>query len=120
MLRRTHQYTDSIDLLRSKGLKRMADVYTADGERIGGTLRFIHRPVEDVNPDLRLYRSYLIVQSILLGGPAYIPTVYVADYNPATNRVDLSANLDTLEDETWNREPDFAARGLGVYEELPE
>lgn len=120
MLRRTHQYTDGIDLLRSKGLKRMAEVYTADGERIGVTLRFIHRPIEEVNPDLRLYRSYLIVQSILLGGPAYIPTVYVADYDPAAGRVELSATFETLEDETWNREPDFAARGLGVYEELPE
>ena len=121
MLRRTHpQYPDNIDLLRSKGLKKMADVITADVERIGVKLRFIHRPVEDVYPDMRLYRTYLIVQSILLGGPAYIPTVYVADYDPAANRVSLSADLDTLEDETWNREPDFAARGLGVYEELAE
>lgn len=121
MLRRTHpERAESIDMLRSKNLKKFTDVYTADGERIGVTLRFVHRPIEDVNPDLRLYRSYLVVQSILLGGPSYVPTVYIDDYDPAANRLDLSATLDHLEEELWNREPDFVARGLGVYEELPE
>lgn len=121
MLRHTHTPNiDGIDMLREKGLKKMAEVYTNDGERIGVTLRFIHRPIEEVNPDLRLYRSYLIIQSVLLGGPAYIPTLYVGGYDPAANRIDLTVNFDRLEDETWNREPDFAARGLGVYEELPE
>jgi hypothetical protein len=107
-------------MLRSKNLKKFTDVFTDDGERLGVTLRFVHRPIEDVNIDLRLYRSYLIIQSIVLGGPAYIPTVYVDAYDPAANRLTLAADMDTLADELWNREPDFAARGLGVYEELGE
>lgn len=121
MLRRTRrQFTESIDTLRSENLKKYTDVFTSDGERIGVTLRFVHRPIEDVNEELRLYRTYLVVQSILLGGPAYVPTIYIAGYDPANNRLNLAVDLNHLEEETWNREPDFVVRGLGVYEELPE
>jgi hypothetical protein len=111
---------ESIDMLRSKNLTKFAEVYAADGERIGVTLRFVHRPVEDVNNDLKLYRSYLVTQSINLGGPVYIPTVFIEGYDPTQKRVTLSANLRTLNEELWNREPDFVAHGLGVHEELPE
>jgi hypothetical protein len=105
-------------MLREKNLKKYTSVYTVDGERIGVILRFVHRPVEEVDIDLRLYRSYLVVQSLVLGGPAFIPTVYVADYNPETDRLDLAVDMKRLADELWNREPDFVARGLGVFEEL--
>lgn len=121
MLRRTQpEFIDSIDMLREKNLKKYTEVFTEDGERIGVVLRFVHRPIEEVDPMLRLYRTYLVVQSIVLGGPAFIPTVYVAGYDPAAGRLNLAVNLNTLEEELWNREPDFAARGLGVYEELAE
>lgn len=121
MLRRTHlQAVESIDMLRSKNLKKYTDVYTSDGERIGTTMRFVHRPIEDVNEAMRLYRSYLVLQSIVLGGQTYVPTVYIEDYDPVGNRVNLAASLNTLEEELWNREPDFVVRGQGVFEELPE
>lgn len=121
MLRRTHlEFIDSIDMLREKNLKKYSEIFTDGGERIGVALRFVHRPVEDVDPMVRLYRTYLVVQSILLGGPAYIPTVYIAAYDPAAGRVNLAVNLNTLEEELWNREPDFVAYGRGVYEELAE
>ncbi|WP_374686084.1 hypothetical protein [Promineifilum sp.] len=120
MLRRKHpQPIESIDMLRTKGLKRFAEVFTADGERIGAVLRFIHRPIEEVNDEMKLYRSYLETQSIQFAGPVYIPTVYIEDYDPAANRVILAVDLNTVRNEAWNREPDFAARGLGVAEELP-
>ena len=121
MFRRTQlQQTETIDMLRAENLKKYTEIYTRDDERIGVALRFVHRPIEDVNEALRLYRTYLVLQSIVLGGPAYIPTVYIGNYDSIGNRLNLSADLDTLEDETWNREPNFVARGLGVYEELPE
>lgn len=121
MFRRSQpQLTETIDMLREKNLKRFTDVYTSDGERIGITMRFVHRPIEEVNEAMKLYRSYLIVQSIVLGGFTFVPTVYINDYDPLGNRLNLAVDLAMLEDETWNREPDFAARGLGVYEELPE
>ena len=121
MLRRTHLHAiETIDMLRSQNLKKYTDVFTSDGERIGVVMRFVHRPIEDVNEELRLYRTYLVLQSIVLGGLTYVPTVYIAAYDPAGNRLNLAADLNTLAEETWNREPDFVVRGLGVYEELPE
>jgi hypothetical protein len=111
---------ESIDMLRSKNLVKFTEVYTSDGERIGVALRFVHRPIEDVNEELKLYRSYLIVQSLNLGGPVYIPTVFIQGYEPADNRVTLAADMRTLNEELWNREPDFVARGQGVFEELPD
>jgi hypothetical protein len=106
-------------MLRSKELKKFAEVFTVDGERIGAALRFIHRPIEDVNEEMKLYRSYLVTQSIQFAGPVYVPTVYIEEYDPAANRVVLAVDLSTVENEAWNREPSFAARGLGVAEELP-
>ncbi len=120
MLRRKHpQPTESIDMLRAKELKRFTEVFTADGERLGSTLRLVHRPIEDVNVELKLYRSFLVVQSLVHGGPLFVPTVFIHDYDPAANRVDLSVDLDVVMNEVWNREPDFVARGQGVAEELP-
>jgi hypothetical protein len=106
-------------MLRAKNLARMTPVFTADGERIGVTIRFVHRPILEVNEAQKLYRSYLIVQSIDLGGPTYIPTLYIKDYDPQKNRVTLMADLETIQEEVWNREPNFVARGEGVFEELP-
>lgn len=121
MLRRKHPHpVESIDMLRNANLKKFTEVYTADDERIGVALRFIHRPVEEVNVDQKLYRSYLVVQSIQHGGPVYIPTLFIETYNPADNRLTLLVDLDLVENEIWNREPDFAARGQAVPEELPE
>lgn len=120
MLRHKHpQPVERIDTLRANGLKRFAEVFTADGERIGAALRFIHRPIEEVNDEMKLYRSYLVTQSIQFAGPVYIPTVYVEAYDPAANRVTLAVDFNTVANEAWNREPDFAARGLDVAEELP-
>ena len=121
MFRRTQlQQTETIDMLRAENLKKYTEIYTKDGERIGVALRFVHRPIEDVNEALRLYRTYLVActERQLLGVP--VPTAYLGNYDSIGNRLNLSADLDTLEDETWNREPNFVARGLGVYEELPE
>ena len=120
MLRRKHPHmTESIDLLRANGLKRFSEVFTVDGERLGVSLRFIHRPIEDVNVEQKLFRSYLVVQSLPPAGPVYVPTVYVEGHDPATGRVTLAVDMNTVMNEVWNREPDFAAHGQAVAEELP-
>ena len=120
MLRRKHPHpTESIDTLRAKELKRFVEVITADGERLGVTLRFIHRPIEDVNIEQKLYQSYLVVQSLEHGGPLFVPTVFVDSYDPAAARLTLTADMDMVMNEVWNREPDFVAYGQGVAEELP-
>ena len=120
MIRRKHPHLEeSIEMLRSKNLRKFTDVFSADDERIGAALRFIHRPVEDVNNEQKLYRSYLVVQSIQFGGPVYVPTLFIESYEPDANRLTLGVDLETVKEEVWNREPDFAVRGLAVPEELP-
>jgi hypothetical protein len=121
MLRRAHDTPeDAIVMLRDKALKKYSDVYTSDGQHIGVAMRYHHRPPEQVDPELRLYRTYLEVQSVELGGPAYIPTVFIGDYDPAANRLTLLASLEDVEELVWNRKPNFVARGMTVREELPE
>ncbi len=121
MLRRTRpQPVERIDMLREENLKKHTEVFTADGERIGIAMRYVHRPILEVDEELKLYRTYLIIQSILMGGPIFVPTVFVDSYDPQGNQLTLSVNMDTINDETWNREPQFAAVGLGVYEELAD
>ena len=120
MLRRKHPHsTESIDMLRSKELRRFTEVFTADDQRLGVTLRFIHRPIEEVNDEQKLYRSYLIVQSLPHAGPVYVPTLFIEEYDPAANRLTLAADMNMVMNEVWNREPDFVAHGRGVTEELP-
>ena len=120
MLRRKHPHpVESIDMLRSKELRRFTEVFTADDQRLGVTLRFIHRPIEEVNDEQKLYRSYLIVQSLPHAGPVYVPTLFIEEYDPAAGRLTLAVDMNLVMNEVWNREPDFVAHGRGVAEELP-
>lgn len=84
MLRRTHlEFIDSIEMLREKNFKKYTEIFTSDGERIGVALRFVHRPIEDVDPMVRLYRTYLIVQSVLLAArPTSPPSTSVTTTQP--------------------------------------
>lgn len=104
-------------MLQAKKLRKYANVYTADGQHIGLALRIRHR-TEDINPDLKLYAAYLELTSIELGTKTFIPTDFIADYDPGSNRVLLTVPLKTVEDETWNREPQFVAARQGRVEEL--
>jgi hypothetical protein len=106
-------------MLREKGLKKFAEVVTADGHPLGSAMRFFHRAEAEVNPELRLYGTYLEIQSIELGGPSFVPTDFIADYDARANRVTLAADFKMVVDELWNRMPDFVARGTGAVEELP-
>lgn len=120
MFRRTHLHpNEALPMLHAKGLQKYAAVVTVDDEELGQALRVVYRPDGDVNADLKLYRGYLVVQSIELGGPTYIPTLFIADYDVVANKVRLSAELETVQEELWNREPDFVARGHATVEELP-
>lgn len=121
MLRRNiSQPVETIDRLREQNLRKHTEVYSADGQRVGVAMRFVHRPILEVDEDLKLYRTYLIVQSIFLGGFVYLPTVFIGAHDPQANRLTMAVDFDTIQEETWNREPRFASVGVGVYEELPE
>lgn len=111
--------TDALPMLREKELKKYTDVFTSDGEYLGVALRYYHRAPDEVDPELRLYRTYLEVQSIEMGGSTFVPTEFIGDYEPGHNKLALAATLQEVEEALWNRMPDFVARGWAVPEELP-
>lgn len=108
----------ALDMLREKKLKKYAAVVTSDGHAVGTALRLRHR-TEDIDPELKLYASYLEVMGVELGNQSYIPTDFISDYDPEQDVVTLAVKFDIVEDETWNRAPTFIARREDTVEELP-
>lgn len=104
--------------LQEKGVKKFAQVWTADNKQIGPVLRLHHR-IQDVDPELKLYAIYLEVNSIKMGGTVFVPVDFVADYNAAENKVTLSVPMRTVQRETWDRTPAFIAHHTSEIEELP-
>lgn len=111
------RHADALEMLRQKGLKRFAQIWTTDEKSVGEAIRLHHR-THDVNPDLKLYQSYLESRSVKMGGPVYIPTDYIADYDPGNDRVTLSVKMRTVQHEGWDRAPDFIAHHTSEIEEL--
>ena len=98
--------------------KKYDQVITADDVSLGELLRIHHRQ-EEINPELRLYESYLEVWSVELGGHCYIPTEYIDAYDEATGKIYLTETLHKVQGETWDRAPSFVAGRKSRLEELP-
>lgn len=108
---------DALSLLRENGLRRGTPIYTSEGQYIGQALRIHHR-VQDVDPELKLYASYLEISNLALGSSLYVPLVFVSTFDSAAPRVNLSVPLKTVEGETWDREPTFIAGRQSRVESL--
>ena len=80
---------NALQMLRDKGLKKGADVVTADEVFLGKALRFYHRP-DEIDPELKLYATYLGISNLKLGSQLYIPVEFIADYDPLNSIVTLS------------------------------
>ncbi|MAT98289.1 MAG: hypothetical protein CL608_14185 [Anaerolineaceae bacterium] len=93
-------------------------VVTADDVTIGELVRIHHRQ-EDINPELRLYASYLEVWSIDFGGHVYVPIDYIDEYDEAAGSVYLTETKHTVQQETWDRAPAFIAGRKSQRQELP-
>lgn len=104
-------------MLESLPIKKYDKVITADEVVLGEALRIHHR-LEDINPELRLYASYLEVWSIEFGGHSYIPTDYIDEYDAAKGIVYLTETVHTFQQETWDRAPSFIAGHHSRQEEL--
>lgn len=109
----------AVEMLREKHLKKYSDVYTSDDEHVGVALRLQHRKT-GIDPDLKYYASYLEVTGYELGNQSYIPTDFIKDYDPEAGKVTLVVKMSIVEDETWNRMPEFIMRRENEVEELPE
>jgi hypothetical protein len=99
-------------------LKKYDKVVTADDISLGELMRIHHRQ-EDINPELRLYASYLEVWSIDFGGHIFIPTDFIDEYDETTNTVYLTETKHTVQQETWDRAPSFIAGRKSQRQELP-
>ena len=104
----------------SMSFKKYDKVVTDDEIVLGELLRIHHRQEGDeVNPELRLYPSYLEVWSIDFGGHSYIPTEYIDEFDEANRTIYLTETMNTVQQETWDRAPSFVAGRKSRREELP-
>ena len=94
------------------------EVWTADEQRLGIALQLFHR-IEESNPALQLYASYLKVEDYDYGEIFYVPTDFVAERQVETGRILLSKKRDDAMRLTWFRMPDFVAQGQSRKEALP-
>ena len=98
--------------------KKYDKVATVD-EVVLGELRRIHHREEEVNPELRLYASYLEIWSTEFGGHTFIPTDFIDEYDAQTRTIYLTETLSTVQKESWDRTPSFIAGRKSRKEELP-
>ena len=108
---------NALQMLRDKELKKGADVVTVDGEFMGKALRLHHRP-DEVDPNLKLYASYLEAPNLVMGSHIFVPVDFIADYDPQAMRVTLTVPASAVLAETWDREPTFIAGHMDKAEEL--
>lgn len=93
-------------------------VVTADDVHLGDVLR-IHFRQEGINPELRLYASYLEVWSVEFATRYFVPTDYIDEYDAAARTIFLTDTMQTVQTETWDRTPSFIAGHQSRRQELP-
>jgi len=91
-------------------------VYTEDDVLLGELLRIIHR-LENIDPDLALYESYLVIWDVHSGQRVYVPINFVDTEQP--DKVTLFIDLDEIQEDYWGRIPPFVAGRRYRAEELP-
>jgi hypothetical protein len=109
---------NALQMLRERELKKGADVVSADGVFLGKAHRLYHRP-DEIDPDLKLYATYLGTSNLKMGSQIYVPVDFIADYDSQNALVTLSVTKSAAMNETWDREPAFIAGHRGTEEELP-
>lgn len=98
--------------------KKYDKVVTGDDVTLGELVRIHHRQ-DEINPELKLYASYLEVWSIGFGGHVYIPTDFIDAYDEAAGIVYLTETKQTVQQESWDRTPSFIAGRKSQRQELP-
>ena len=108
----------AVQMLREKQLKKYTPVWTADDQELGNALRLRHRQT-DIDPEMKLYESYLEVYSMEIGTRDFVPCDFIASFDPEIPRVTLAVPMQTVMAELWDREPTFIAGRQDLTEELP-
>lgn len=99
-------------------IKKLDEVWTSDDKMLGLAQQMFHR-IDEVNPDLRLYASYLEVENFDYGEVFYVPTDFIEERELESGRTLLSVTHSQVMNNTWFRMPDFVAHGQDRKETLP-
>jgi hypothetical protein len=99
-------------------IKMLDEVWTSDDRPLGFAQRLYHRRGQ-IDPDLLLFASYLLVANYQFGDDYYVPTDFIAGRDPASGRVALSVTAAEALRRAWSRQPDFVAFNDALEEPLP-
>jgi hypothetical protein len=100
-------------------IHKNSEVWTKDGVNLGDALHLYHR-LEEINPELQYYATYLETFSFQSGERHYIPTDYLQQADGGNGRLTVNLTHAQVEHNTWNRKPSFIASGKARREELEE
>ena len=100
-------------------VNKLDEVWTADEKKLGRAQNLFHR-LDDINPDLQLYASYLVVENYEYGEVFYVPTDFFSEPQEESQRLTLSLTRDQILQRTWFRMPNFVASDLARKESLDE
>lgn len=101
------------------GIKKFDEVWTEDDKKLGLAQEMFHR-LDEVNPELLYYASYLEVESFEYGATYFVPTDFIAPREPESERVTLTVTLKDVMEQTWFAMPDFIAHSNARKEGLVE
>jgi hypothetical protein len=97
-------------------IKRLEEVWTADGRKLGQTVHLYHR-LEGIAPELELYEQYLEVCNLEIGDNYFVPMEFLRRDGEG-GRLVTTVNFREVMERTWTRQPDFVFSGAGRREEL--
>ena len=100
-------------------INKLDEVWTADEKKLGLAQNIFHR-LEDINPDLQLYATYLVVENYEFGEVFYVPTDFISEPQEESQRLILSLTRDQILNRTWFRMPNFVASDQARKESLGE
>ena len=99
--------------------RKLDEVWTSDGRKLGLAQRLFHR-TEEAEPAKLLYESYLEVENFELGSTYFVPTDFIEQSEEESGDLKISKSFNEVQERTWFRMPMFVARGEGREESLPD
>ncbi len=109
----------AVQMLRDKQVKKYTVVFSADEHELGQALRLHHR-TEDIDPNLKYYASYLEIFGVDYSTHLFVPTDFIDDYEADNETIRLSVKFKAVQNESWDRVPDFVVANKDSIEKLAQ
>ena len=100
-------------------VNKLDEVWTADGKKLGLAQQLFHR-LDEINPCVQLYATYLVVENYEFGEVFYVPTDFIAEPQEESQQLTLLLTRDQILQRTWFRMPNFVASDQARKESLGE